>query len=306
MALLHNSSAVITGSHQALFLMGMKRITDVTTTRWDLKQYLVCVIQLQQWLLRCHGEWMPHDIVPCLEDVPTSFLMPLVSMRRRFSMRAWRSCTTPNGLVFAKPPSEKFWRTWSSFISSLRRWTGRFRISSSKASIFCNVTEVAGKGGWSSKGVAVGDIVWWRGPNNLARGLFASSDGTSVLLRISASGDNALIFRVLGDSRGEGKSTCKDLGRLEGLRVRVGVVGSVWSSRTSTRDGKERRSGRLSSEPSNSSNSCEISTSNIASYRFLECDLIMFRMCRGRMLYREYAASLLDFRSRWPAAKWRS
>lgn len=131
-------------------------------------------------------------------------------------------------------------------------------------------------------------------------------EGTSVELRVSTSGERELIFRVLEDSRGEGGgSMCWD--RRLGTRF-LGVLsqGRIFSPADAP---GECRAEKSSSEPSKSWNSCETPTSNIALYNSLPFGpTIASRngMClirRGKLLYKEYTAPLLDSRSRWPAAK---
>jgi hypothetical protein len=132
------------------------------------------------------------------------------------------------------------------------------------------------------------------------------NDGTSVELKASTADEKVLVFRDLRYSRGEGGSGSTREDRL-GVLFLVGVLGrGPTFSRDAAGEGREARS---SSEGSESSNSREISTSNIAWYKSLVFDpTIASRngMClirRGKLLYSEWAAPLLDCRSRRPVVK---
>lgn len=180
-------------------------------------------------------------------------------------------------------------------MSSRRFWTGKSRMSSSKASILLTDAPVSaaetgmGWGGCSSMGVVAILEVRWRIPYNLASGLFGPMEGTSVVLEFGTKGESALYFRALGDSRGEGGSTCTDLGRLWFLFF-CGVLGRDPLALILSRDARERSNGISSSESPNSSNSWEISTSKIASYKsceFVPTTASRKGMClieRGRLL----------------------
>ena len=185
---------------------------------------------------------------------------------------------------------------------------GRLRISSNKLSIFFAAAEASVvAGGCSSVGVARVDVSG-RTPNNFDRGLVVPNERTSVELNVSTIGERALVFLDLGNSRGEGGDTRTD--RTLGGFFLVGRDSQGRTDSPDTAGDGER--GASSSEPPKRSNSGDMATSNIASYRSFECDPTMASrngmclICRGKLLYNECAVSLPDCRSRWPAAKCRS
>jgi hypothetical protein len=173
--------------------------------------------------------------------------------------------------------------TWSSFISSVSRRNGKSRISSSRVSTLLTLASALATAGWSA-GV--------RCPNSLARGLWPPTEGTSA--------DKVLDSRSLGELSGDDCSRRGDLGRLGGLCLTLGVGDNPCPGRILSREARERRAGKSSSDSSNKLYSSGSSTSNIASYRSLEVEptraskIGKFLMWRGRLLKRLWAASLLD------------
>lgn len=166
--------------------------------------------------------------------------------------------------------------TWSSFISSRSRCTGRPRISSTIASIFLMAVSVAFSG-------------WRREPNNMDNGLrLPAFDGISAELLGCTNGERWLANRCLGEPFGEEWSPRGGLGRLEGRLwgLGLGKDGPGWRL---SREVTERRAGRNSSSES-SKRSSGVSTSNMASYKSLDPEPKrasrsgIFLIWRGRLL----------------------
>ena len=72
-----------------------------------------------------------HIVEPC-RDV--SFRMPRVSINRRLSIRAWRSYDEKMRITLFF--FQRWWHTWSSFISSFSLWTGNSLTVSNRVSIW--------------------------------------------------------------------------------------------------------------------------------------------------------------------------